>query len=525
MTILNQLKDKAPLWGRLALSALLGALTGFGFAPFGVWPLALLGPGYAAWLALRKAPGAAFGAGFCFGLGAGLSQMYWLINVLVDYGRLAWPLAVLALFVLMCYLALYPALVSGLGAWLKGRGLSPLYCVPLAWTGMELVRGWAITGFPWLPLGNAFSMSPKLLQSAELWGVSGLTFWAALVAALFARALAGGNSPARRGLALGLALAILAGGYLWGGWRQGRIQAAMAKAPKLTTSVVQGNFRIPQIQDPAWHLRMIASQMELSRQARARVGEKKRPWLVVWSESATPFALMRKARPTLAIIRGARELGAGILTGTTGWVKAGGKWRPTNRSWLIGEDGRALGYYDKVHLVPFGEYVPWSRVLFFVRAIAVLGVDQQPGQKGDVITWHGVKLGPLICYESIFPELAREQRLRGAQLIINQTNDGWFGRSVAPAQHMSHLVLRAVETRLAAARSANSGISGFVLPDGTVQGATGLFVPAQVSMDLPLMDMLTPYTRRGDLAGPGALILFVMALALGLWRSRRQKRG
>lgn len=514
-------QNPALVRGRWLAAVLGGAAMVFAFPPFGLWPLALAGGAFLCWLGWRLPPGSSFRYGFLLGLIQGAGQIYWIINVLTDYGRLPWILALPVLALLVAYLAAYHGLFVWLLSWLRLRNVSPLIIAPAAWAALEWARIHLFTGFPWLLLGNAFTATPAMIQSVELWGVCGLSAAAMFTAALLAMAVgAGGPGPARRALAGGLAILILAGGYWWGSLRQEAVHTAMSQAPTLTVSVVQGNLPIEDLNNPAKHMGTVKKQLALSRGQAGKV--KKRPWLVVWPESGAPFYFLNDARPTLAVLSGAGELGAGILTGTWGSVKADGKYRPTNRMWLVKPGGQPGGYYDKAHLVPFGEYVPLAKILFFVRAIAALGLDSHPGPEGHTIEFEGVPLGPLVCYESIFPELARQQRLSGARLIVNQTNDAWFGRTGASAQHLSHLVLRSVENRLAAARAANSGISCFVLPDGSVHQTIGLFVDGAATMDLPLMNQTGAYTRLGNLAGPlGAGICLVCLLWAVLRRNKR----
>ncbi len=322
------------------------------------------------------------------------------------------------------------------------------------------------------------------------------------------------------GGAAGLVI-ILGGGWLWGASRLEAVQEAMARALRLTVSVVQANVPLEELHRRGLRLANLRRQEALTRRAARRV--KDRPWLVVWSESSAPFYFLSDARESLPVLALARELKAWIVVGTMGSVERGeGGYAPTNRSWLVTPAGRPGGWYDKVHLVPFGEYVPLGRLLFFVRALAVVSEDFAPGQEGHLLDAGGVKLGPLICYESIFPELARAQRQRGARLLVNQTNDAWFGPTGASAQHLSHLVLRAVENRLAVARAANTGISGFVLPDGRVVQTLGLFRAGVETRSLPLMDLDTFYTRYGDLLGPGGFLASLAAAAWG-WRRRRDQ--
>ncbi len=493
------------------------------FPPLDLWPLALVGLVPLMALAARLSPRQAFTAGWVFGLALGLGLFYWLTVVMTTYGGLPWPLALGILLLMQVYLALYPAVFAGALAWLGARGVSPILAAPLLWAGLEWVRGHALTGFPWLPLSGALTSFPPLVQSAEFWGATGLSALVALVNALFWRASANGapagepgngdaSGVGRRWAALAAALAFALGGWVWGQARMEDVDRAAAAAPRLAVTVVQANVPLSELWASGGKAQVIAKHLALTKEAaRSQEG---RPWLVVWPESAAPFYFLAQARESQPVLEAARELGAFISLGSLGAVGQPPSYQVTNRAWLVGPAGEPLGSYDKIHLVPFGEYVPLAKILFFVRAVAALSQDLSPGPLGHTLDAGDLVLGPLICYESIFPELARAQRQRGSVLMVNQTNDAWFGRTGAPAQQLSHLVLRSVENRVACARAANTGISAFVLPDGRIEQATGLFVPAWATRDLPLLSRETIFTRTGDLAGPLGLAL---SLLLGAW--------
>lgn len=509
---------------RAALAMPVGGLLLAGAFPnWNLWPLALVGLLPLFWALHTQEPRRAAVLGWLFGMGLGLGLRYWLMVVMTTYGEVPWPLALLGLLLLEAYLALYPALFAGLAALFRRRGWNPLWTAPFIWAGLEWLRGQALTGFPWLPLANGLTAIPPLLQSAEFWGATGVSALVVLVNALLFKALWPEGAARPRLLAGLAALLLLAGGWGWGAARMAQVQAACQEAPQLWVTVVQANIPLERLWHRVWRPQIIQKHMELTRQAAAQVPE--RPWLVVWPESAAPFYFMYEPADSQPILDLARELKADLTLGSQGLVRLGPPLVASNRAWMVGPDGRPEGYYDKVHLVPFGEYVPLGKVFFFVRAVAALGLDFQPGAKGGTLNGGGVVLGPLICYESIFPELARAQRLAGAQLLVNQTNDSWYGRTGAAYQHQSHLVLRAIENRLAVARAANTGVSGFVLPDGRVTDATGLFVEAQATRRLPLLDMPTLYVRLGDVLGPSSLGLCLAAWAWALWRGRQARRA
>lgn len=518
-------KPWLPGGGQALIAAVSGLVSAAAFAPFDLWPLALLGLAPLAWLLWDLSPRRAFVATLIFGTALRVAQLTWLTHVMTVYGGMAWPLAALVLVLFGMFLGLFMALAGWAAALGRQMGLSPLVGLPLAWAGQEWLLEWAFSGFPWLPWSVGLAPVPPLVQSAELWGAHGLSAAAVLVCCLIARAARGFKGAGRAGslAALAAAVILVAGGWLWGQQRMEQVRAQAKAAPKLSVTVVQGDIDLYQLWAKDQRLNNLMRQIKLSREA-ASPGVR-RPWLIVWPESAAPFFFLRQGRPSAPVLDAARELRAYIALGSEGALERDGGIYPTNRAWLVGPDGRPRGFYDKVHLVPFGEYVPWPKLLFFVRAVAVIGVDFAPGGKGDLLDAGPVVIGPLICYESIFQELARAQVLRGAQLLINQTNDAWFGPTGASLQHASHLVLRAVENRRAVARSANTGVSCFVMPDGEVKDATGLFTPAWRTRRLPLMSGRTLFTSMGPLVGPagGALILALCAAAI--WRARGKGRG
>ncbi|MFZ5587677.1 MAG: apolipoprotein N-acyltransferase [Thermodesulfobacteriota bacterium] len=498
-----------------------GALLALAFPPLDLWPLALAGLAPLFWLARALPPIPAALAGWLFGVGLGLAQLHWLTVVMTVYGGLAWPLSVLALLGLAGIVAIYPAAFTGLMSWSRVGPAGAILLGAALWAGLEWVRGWLLTGFPWLPLSAALTSAPALIQSAELWGATGLSAALALVNGLVACALLpGGGLPRRARLAALAAAAILLAGGAWAGSARMAAVAGMAQAaPRLTVSVVQAGIEQDQLWRPEMRLNIIRRYVELTRtQAPAAAA---RPWLAVWPESAAPFYFLLEARESAPVLQLAQELEAFIALGSNGLVDRGPPIKASNRVWLVGPDGEPAGHYDKVHLVPFGEYVPLAEVFFFARAIAGLGIDFVPGRLGDTLAVGPAKVGPLICYESIFPELARAQRQKGATLLINQTNDAWYGRTGASYQHLSHLRLRAVENRVAVARAATTGVSGFVLPDGRVTDATRLFTPAAATQALPLLALPTLFTATGDLAGPLGLAL---GLAAAAWLDRRPRK-
>jgi apolipoprotein N-acyltransferase len=192
-----------------------------------------------------------------------------------------------------------------------------------------------------------------------------------------------------------------------------------------------------------------------------------------------------------------------------------------NRAFLILSDGAVPDTYDKAHLVPFGEYVPLKRWLPFLGKMVEQVGDFSAGQTGDTLQWQKYKIGMLICYELIFPYLSRAAVLNGANILINITNDAWYGDSSAPYQHFSMAVFRAIENRRSLVRSANTGISGFIDPLGRVVSETPIFKEAALTMEVPLLNVSTWYTRRGDVFAKGCLVVTTIMI---VWRLRMKRK-
>jgi len=233
------------------------------------------------------------------------------------------------------------------------------------------------------------------------------------------------------------------------------------------------------------------------------------PDLIVWPETALPFYFLHDDALTEQMVELVRGCKAHFLVGSPSFQTGGRGTRYYNSSYLIDPSGNVLGKYDKVHLVPYGEYVPLKRFLPFLGKLVEAVGDFEPGKQGQVLSLNGKKIGVLICFEVIFPELARAMCRNGAQLLVTITNDAWFGTSSAPYQHLSMVVFRAVETHLAVARAANTGISAYIDPVGRVLDATPLFEEAVRVRHLHIMDQETFYARYGDLFAIACILICV----------------
>ncbi|WP_461209508.1 apolipoprotein N-acyltransferase [Desulfocurvus sp. DL9XJH121] len=490
-----------------ALLACCGAWFGFANPLAHVPPLALLLP-LGLTLAANGAPGpkAAFRRGLLMGAAACAGALYWMALPVHDYGGLPWILAAPCPVLVGLALGVYLGLFC-LGLYLvRGRLSWPLGAVwaGASWWALEYFKGTLFTGFPWLVLASAFSPWPQALQGAALIGAYGLS--GVLAASAWLLASGKGLMPAPR-IAGALVLAGLAA---YGGYALNR---PLEQCGTASVALVQGDIDQSLKWDQTYRLGTVQRYKTLSRKA----AEDGTPGLLVWPETALPFYLQEVNSLTVDVRRLARELGTSIITGSPAYtyLPEEKRYELHNRAYLVDETAILAGHYDKEHLVPFGEYVPLGQWLGFLGKL-VQGVgDFVPGDDtGPLVTGSGVRAGMLICYESIFPELAQARVEARANLLVNISNDAWFGRSSAPFQHLDLTVLRAVEQGRSIARCTNTGVSAFVGPRGRILAATPLFTATVLSRaDLPLCEGQTPFHR---MAGYLAWLPFALLALCGL---------
>jgi apolipoprotein N-acyltransferase len=252
---------------------------------------------------------------------------------------------------------------------------------------------------------------------------------------------------------------------------------------------------------------------------------KDKPDLIVWPETATPFYFIYNPDLTKIIQDLVSETKTNFLIGSPSFIRKANKIEYYNSAYLLGPEGTVTGKYDKTHLVPFGEYVPLKKWLPFIGKIVENVGDFCSGKKGSTVSLNGNNLGVLICYELIFPYLARAEVKNGAGLLVNITNDAWYGTTSAPYQHFSMAVFRAIENRRTLARAANTGISGFIDPVGRIIDSTNLFKDAAITTKVPILTGKTFYTLYGDLfafACMAIVILMVMIILLQNKQHRNQ---
>lgn len=444
----------------------------------------------------------------------------WVLIVLGTYGQLAWWISIPALLLLSLYMSLYTAFFAAASSWLV-RTISLVWVAPILWVALDYIRCMLFTGFPWQDLGYSQYKFPLIIQFADLFGHYGVTFLIimtnAICAAVFtisSRKSFFAHKTILTSILTGTAL--IATIFAFNFWRYDRVESLIQHADKIGITVVQGNIPQEQKWAPYYQKQTIDTYINLSSQAL----KKHKSTLVVWPETALPFYPLE--HPLFSEIIDRLVIGQQIqlLTGAPHRSKLSAE-APIeyfNSSFLISASGHIIGNYNKQHLVPFGEYIPLRKFISFAAPLVETMGDFSSGTSAQPLSFGNVKIGVLICFESIFPDLARKHATMGANIFVNITNDAWFGKSSAPWQHLSMAVLRSVENRRSLARAANTGISGFIDPLGRLIKTSPLFEPIFLNADIPLLTEETFFVRYGHRF---SMICLILLLPLFIFAKKR----
>ena len=501
-------------WKRAAIALVAGALSSLAMAPFNAWPVLFLTFPVMVWLTdgagagrLRGVPAAAL-SGFWFGLGYFVPGLYWLgYAFLVDAPTFAWlmPFAVLGL---PTYLALFTAFGFALARLIWTRDASRVLALAVSLTIAEWLRGHLLTGFPWNAFGYALSEPLALAQTASLIGLWGMTF---LTVAIFSSpaVLIDGTSRGRKPwIAPVAALLLLVAMGIFGGVRLSLQPNKMLANVKLR--IMQPNLQQDVKFNYAAKAEVMQKYLTLSDRASGPESTGVRDAnILIWPESAFPFFLTREA-DAMAQIAELLPKGTILITGSVRAPDLPPGTRITrayNSVYVIDHDGSVLSVYDKLHLVPFGEFLPfqdWMEKLGFVQLTRVQGGFIPGTRRRTMEIPNAPRVLPLICYEAIFPGNVASRDDRPGW-IVNLTNDGWFGISTGPYQHLQQSRMRAIEEGLPVIRAANTGISAVIDPLGRIVAQLGLGIEGVLDARLPSAIPPTVYARIGDT--PAAIII------------------
>jgi apolipoprotein N-acyltransferase len=503
---------------RLLAALVSGGLTALAFPKFNLSILA--------WISLipllavlaRSRPKAAFGYGLAAGAAFYGVLLYWLPDVPAHYGNLPMSVSLGIYLLLILYLGSYWAWFAALFAWTRrSYPAAAFLAAPFLWVAQEYLIGRILTGFPWGLLGYSQSADVPFLQLSTLTGVYGLSFVLVLLQSTFVLAM----SQRKRVpffAAMGLLAAVHAAGWM--------SMNTIAPGPdSLKASVIQGNVS----SDLEWDFmsapefrEIFDSHMDLTRKAVDEGGR-----LVIWPEFTVPLCFSCPegiyAEFSSVLRAFARENGTTLLLGTNEQTGSAGKMKYYNSAVCVHPDGTST-LYSKMHLVPFGEYTPYTAVFAFIEKITHAIGDITPGSQIVLHESSGVRFGSPICYEIIFPDLVRRFAKAGAEFLVTITNDGWYGRSSAPRQHFAIAVFRAVENRRFLLRAATTGISGIIDPYGRVLSRTKLMTRNILTGTVTPSSKTTFYTRHGDVLALACLTASLLAFIMGLSDINNWKR-
>jgi apolipoprotein N-acyltransferase len=485
------------------------------------------GLSFLAWVAIipllvaleGSAPRTAFRIGFTCGITAYAFILYWLNIVFTQYGHLPWAVSIPVYLLLVLWLAMFYGLSTSIARLGELAGVKAVFTLPVAWVAFDFIRSFLFSGFAWAMLGHSQFRTLPLIQIADLAGVYGITMLIVLANVVLYRAVravsgAGVPYPVKSALIL---LILLTGTLFYGFNRLNEPETGSSKP--LRVALIQGNIPQDVKWSPAFRESTVAAYERLTREA-AKGGVD----LVVWPESAVPFFFQDDAVQAERIRNLARELNAHLLFGSPAHELRNGSTTFLNSAFMLSPAGETTGRADKLHLVPFGEYVPLGSVLTFINKIVVGIGDFAPGQNAVTLDAGGTKLGIQVCYEVIFPELARKYVNAGARILVAITNDAWFGRSSAPYQHLSISAFRAVETRTPLIRAANTGITAIIDQNGHIRSMTALFVEDFRTGEVKPGSGESLYLKIGDT--PALLcLLLTAAVAAFVWIKRKKAEG
>jgi apolipoprotein N-acyltransferase len=455
----------------------------------------------------------AFALGFMAGAVYFTGTLYWITRVMAMYGDMAFWVAVLINAALIAYQSLFPAICALVVRRIViAHGPRALMAAPIVWVATELGRTHILTGFPWVLLGYSQTSVLPIAQFASLFGVYGVSMLVASVSATLA-AYATGPAKAghyRRGRPLLLVFVAVMAVAVWGSRR-----AAMAEwthtGDAIRVGLIQGNIDQDEKVQAGRAAGIFQGYLNMTRQA-IRDGAE----FVIWPESSTPFRFEDDMFAAAQIRTLAQQAKVSMLFGSDQFVR-GANGAPTtfyNSAFLVRPDGTTGGVYQKMHLVPFGEYVPAQKLLFFAAPLVQAVSDFSAGTEAVLLPVGDHLVSTAICYEVVYPDLVRRFVAGGSEMLTTITNDAWFGPTSAPYQHFEQASMRAIEEGRYLVRSANTGISGIVDPYGRVVARTAIFQPAVVVGEARFLKTSTFYARHGDILAYASVLATAALLVL-----------
>ncbi len=494
----------APIWAMLL--GMLGVWIGFPNDLYHMPPLILLYPAALLYLGEHARSGVeALRKGWLTGILGTFAALYWIAIPIHNVGGLPWALAVPCALAMGAYIGLYGGVFSyaahKLQNTMPNAPLRRMLALACLWYGLELLRGTLLTGFPWLTLSAAFAPYPLFIQGAALIGSYALSAYYVCITLLACVAFSARKQRKTRAVAGFSCIALCSVVCIWGYIQLQSTQMAKEDTP-FPVILVEGNIDQNIKWEAALQQATLATYMQLSNTALQKMREvtpQAQP-LIIWPETAMPFYIEQHPKLGRRLVQFVRDAHTPLLVGAPAVnLDSKGLNRPFNRAYFINEQGGLIQYYDKIHLVPFGEYVPewlaWNFLEGLLQSIGAFSVGQHdaPLKNTQDAPPTGLALGMLICYEGIFPELAQERVRQGANVLVNISNDGWFGDSSAPEQHLQLSLMRAVEQGRWLIRNTNTGISALIDAHGRIRLRGAQFKAQSLSGEAQTRHNTTPF--------------------------------
>ncbi|MFA4874848.1 MAG: apolipoprotein N-acyltransferase [bacterium] len=453
------------------------------------------------------------------------SSLYWVFRAMHTFGGLSSLTSALVLVLLTVIVAAYVALapMAARLVTLRWRGEFVAW-LAVFWTAAEFCRNYfPCNGFPWANIAMSQWRNLHLIQIADLIGIYGIIFLIVWTNACIVEIIVRIRGERVRMLAakIGITAVLIGATVGYGAFRIDEIKAQFAGAPIFKIGMVQGNIA----QEMKWAENRLVENVGIMRQGTRQLRDAAVD-LIAWPESAFPWAISTEATEIdpRALGMDKDELGKFpyLLIGALSERPDGEYY---NSALLFDAKGKIEGRYHKAHLVPFGEYVPYKKLFFFARKLTRPAGNFIAGESYEPLKAGSARLGPLVCYEDVFPEIARKLVKNGAQLLANVTNDAWYGVSSAPYQHLAHSVFRAVENRRFLLRATNTGVSAIIAPTGKASMESAIFTRALIVAPVVLLNELTPYTRLGDWFAWACIAYSLAGIAMVTFARYRKGRG
>ncbi|HEX8495475.1 MAG TPA: apolipoprotein N-acyltransferase [Pyrinomonadaceae bacterium] len=520
----------APTRVEAALSALSALLLIFSFPDFNLWPLAWVAL-VPLFLAIARNPGRgrAFLTGWLMGTLFFYGSCYWLTHAAVRYGGIPSWIA----FLLLVPGALIVGLFPGLCAWLLARalmrwGVRALFAAPLFWVALEWVR-LGVTGQLWNAIGYSQAYVPGLIQTARWGGVYAVGFLIVTMNAALAHLLL---RRSKRTLIMTFIVTALIALVLAGAHLEAKSEMSANLSEETTAVIIALQPNVPM--DPVESMVEMAALIERHRslsEAALYEWEKSQPLgqrpivarVVIWPESPMRFAYARDSEFREFVGQFAMKNRTSVIFNSQEPAPGDGSY---NAAVMVNEEGRLVAQYDKIRLLPFGEYVPLPRWLPGVSLIPVLVGDFTPGVDYPLMPLGQTRAGVFICFESAFPSIARRFAQDGADVLVNISNDGYLGETPVMRQHLANAVFRAVENARPVVRVTNTGITAFITSRGEVRDTTAGFQTATRTWEVKRANVgQTFYTRRGDLFVGTCAVITLLIFGMSLRKQNSEARS